>query len=88
MKNAAHWTPIDRELTLALETRELRSLIDQPENLEAKWTLKVVPETFVSPWRAMIMLIESLIARARAKVRLRTRLRKALETAKKARSKP
>jgi hypothetical protein len=62
MDHAASWTPIDRELMLALETKELASDFEQdPEILKGAFLVES-PQR-VSAWEALRLLLASLARR-------------------------
>lgn len=58
--NAMHWTPLDRELMHALETRESASILDQ-QTAGTVWKLKTEPVQYTNLFEALRMLFRHLL---------------------------
>jgi hypothetical protein len=68
MANASGWTPIDRELSIALETREMRPLAEPP-SLGSTWKIQVEMPAYVSPWEAIRKALVQVVAMAKRSLR-------------------
>lgn len=71
MRNTTGWSPLDKDLAIALESRELATVLDTvPQG--TKWSFRVyVPPKTLSPWEVLKLLWRAL--RARLKLRSRGR---------------
>jgi hypothetical protein len=67
-QNASQWRPVDRELALSLESREVRGLMDV-ELLQSKWGTYLPPNSFANPLEVILKLIKTFLFKVKRKIR-------------------
>jgi hypothetical protein len=73
MKNAEQWSPLDRDLMISLETRELRPLAEPP-TVHTKWSVQTSSQPDGNPFEALVELWRALARGIRRILRKRKRL--------------